>query len=74
MVVAAESAPVPDGHYDVVVRNVALPRGVSGGVVVELPPPTGAAPVTAAAGERVWVDRIEDVAGVLAGRWPSDEL
>lgn len=73
VVVAAEGAPVPAGHYDVVVRNVSLPAGVTADVVVDLPAPAGPAPATGTptAGEVVALDRLEDVAALLAARWPS---
>ena len=71
VVIAAEGTPVPAGHYDVVVRNVWLPAGVTGDLVVELPAPAGTAPFAATAGELVAVDRLDDVADLLARRWPA---
>ena len=71
VVIAAEGTPVPVGHYDVVVRNVPLPPGVSGDLVVELPSPEGSAPDGPTTGELVALDRLEDVAGLLADRWPT---
>ena len=68
VVIAAEGTPVPAGHYDVVVCNVALLPGVTADLVVELPPPPGAAPTTATGGQRVVLDRLEDVAVLLARR------
>jgi hypothetical protein len=73
--VVAEGTPVPEGHHDVVVRNVALPPGVSGDLVVDLPSPDRAAPPMAAPlGEPVSVGRVDEVADLLVRRWPSLEL
>ncbi len=72
VVIAAEGTPVPAGHYDVVVRNVALPPGVSGDLVVDLPPPAGSSPRGSTDGEFVMLDRLEEVAELLADRWPTD--
>jgi hypothetical protein len=71
VVVVAAGAPVPPGHYDVVVRNIALPEGVTADLVVDLPAPAGAALAPSTAGEVVALDRLEDLAGLLAARWPS---
>ena len=68
VVIAAEGAPVPAGHYDVVIRNVTLPAGVSGDLVVELPPPAGTGPAERTAGELVALDRLDDVAQLLSRR------
>jgi hypothetical protein len=68
VVIAAEGTPVPEGHYDVVVRNVSLPAGVTSDLVVDLPPPAGASLSGTAAGELVAVDRLDDVADLLASR------
>jgi hypothetical protein len=73
VVVAAEGGPVAAGHYDVVVGNVALPPGVSADLVVALPAPAGAAPLPETAGERVSVERVDDVAELVARRRPSLE-
>ena len=70
--VVAEGASVPEGHFDVVLRNVPLPAGVSGDLIVDLPPPAGAAASGGAAGEFVALDRLEEVAALLADRWPED--
>ena len=70
--VVAEDASVPEGHFDVVLRNVPLPPGVSGDLIVDLPPPAGAAAGGGAAGEFVALDRLEEVAALLADRWPED--
>jgi hypothetical protein len=67
---AGEGTPVPPGHYDVVVCNVSLPAGVSGDLVVELPPPAGTAVTGTTARELVTVDRLEAVTDLLADRWP----
>jgi hypothetical protein len=73
-VAVADAAPVPEGHYDVVVRNVAVPTGVSGDLVVDLQSPDRAAPPPATPlGEPVSVDRVDDVAELLVSRWPSLE-
>lgn len=74
VVVAGEEGPGPEGHYDVVLRNVALPVGVSADLVVDLPTEAGGGPLTAATGELVSVDRLDDVADLLARRWSSDDL
>ena len=74
VVIAAEGTPVPEGHYDVVVRNVPLPAGVTGDLVVDLPAPAGTSPSTTCAGELVAVDRLDDVADLLATRWPPAEV
>ena len=75
VLIAAEGTPLPEGHYDVVVCNVSLPPGVTGDLVVELPAPAGTAPIDTTAGELVALDRLEDVAGLLARRWsPEDEV
>ena len=74
VVVAGEDTPGLEGHYDVVLRNAELPVGVSGDLVVDLPIEAGGGPLTAAAGELVSVDRLDDVADLLARRWPSDDL
>lgn len=68
VLIAAEGTSVPAGHYDVVVRNVPLPPGVTGDLVVELPAPPDAAPGDPPSGERVVLDRLEDVADLLACR------
>ncbi len=72
VVIAAEGELAPEGHYDVVIRNVGLPRGVSGDLVVDLPVEAGGAPLAATSGELVEVDRLEDLADLLARRWSSD--
>jgi hypothetical protein len=73
VVVAAEGAPVPPGHHDVVVRNRALPPGVTGDLVVDLPPPVEAAPMGTTPGEEVVeLDRLEDLADLLAARRSLD--
>jgi hypothetical protein len=70
--IVAADEPVPEGHYDVVVRNVALPPGVSADLVVDLPSPDRAGPPMATPeGEPVSVDRIDEVADLLVRRWPS---
>jgi hypothetical protein len=70
VVVAPDGAPVPPGHYDVVVRNRALPPGVTGDLVVDLPAPVGAAPMGTTPGDEVVeLDRLEDLADLLAARW-----
>jgi hypothetical protein len=70
VVIAAEGTPVPAGHYDVVVRNVTLPAGVSADLVVDLPSPAGSPPQGTPVGELVTLDRLEEVADLLADRWP----
>ncbi|MCI3949103.1 MAG: hypothetical protein K0R11_1037 [Acidimicrobiales bacterium] len=70
VVIAAEGTPVPAGHYDVVVRNVTLPAGVSADLVVDLPSPAGSSPRGTPVGELVTLDRLEEVADLLADRWP----
>ena len=72
LVIAAEGTLVPDGHYDVVVRNVSLPPGVTGDLVVDLPATAGTAPAGTSAGELVALDRLEDVADLLARRWTPE--
>jgi hypothetical protein len=74
VLIAADGTPVPEGHYDVVVRNVSLPPGVTGDLVVDLPAPAGTSPSTTCAGELVAVDRLDDVAELLAARWRAPEL
>jgi hypothetical protein len=71
LTVVGEGAPVPPGHYDVVVRNVALPEGVTADLVVDLPAPVGVPPVGGTTGEVVALDRLEDLADLLAARWPA---
>ena len=73
VVIAAEGTPVPEGHYDVVVCNVPLPAGVTGDLVVDLPSPAGTDRTHTATGELVTVDRLDDVADLLAHRWPTPE-
>lgn len=73
VVIAAEGTLVPEGHYDVVVRNVPLPPGVTGDLVVELPAPAGTAPTLTTTGELVALDRLEDVADLLARRWSAED-
>jgi hypothetical protein len=68
--VAPEGGPQPAGHYDVVVRNVPLAAGVTGDLVVDLPVASGDAPSAAGTGERLSVERLDDVADLLARRWP----
>ena len=72
VVIAAEGTPVPPGHYDVVVRNVSLPAGVTANLVVDLPPPAGTAMAETTAGELVTLDRLDEVADLLAGRWSPE--
>jgi hypothetical protein len=72
VVIAADGTPVPPGHYDVVVRNVSLPAGVSGDLVVDLPPPAGTPAAGAAAGELVALERLDDVADLLTARWAPE--
>jgi hypothetical protein len=69
VVLAAEGTPVPPGHYDVVLRNVTLPPGVSGDLVVDLPAPAGSSPQASTTGELVVLDRLDEVADLLADRW-----
>jgi len=73
VVIAAEGTLVPEGHYDVVICNVSLPPGVTGDLVVELPAPAGTAPSGTTARELVALDRLEDVADLLARRWSSED-
>jgi hypothetical protein len=73
VVIAAEGTLVPEGHYDVVLCNVSLPPGVTGDLVVELPAPAGTSPTGTAARELVALDRLEDVADLLARRWSSED-
>jgi hypothetical protein len=72
VVIAADGTPVPPGHYDAVVRNVSLPAGVSGDLVVDLPPPAGTPATGAAAGELVALERLDDVADLLTARWAPE--
>jgi hypothetical protein len=68
--ISQEGGAQPEGHYDVIVRNVPLAAGVTGDLVVDLPVASGDAPSAAATGERMSVERLDDVADLLARRWP----
>jgi len=72
VVVAAEGLPVPPGHYDVVVRNLTVPAGVTCDLVVDLPADTGVVPTGTSAGEVVALGRLEDLADLLDLRWPLE--
>jgi hypothetical protein len=69
VVAVADDDRAPAGHYDAVVRNVPLPPDVTAQIVIDLPPPAGAPPVAAAAEEREVLDRLDDVAELLARRF-----
>ncbi len=70
VVVPAGDGAVSAGHYDAVIRNVALPPGVTADLVVDLPAPAGfAVGAVAGNGEVVAFDRIDEVAALVARRW-----
>jgi hypothetical protein len=57
------------GHYDAVIRNVALPPGVIAELVVDLPAPVGTAASAGSGSGQLVALGIEEVAELVARRW-----